>query len=192
MNCSRAALLLGGFLAFLPSAPARADTARYVGSQRCKACHLREYRSWQKTRMAKSFDLLRPGAAAESKRKATMEIQKDYTHEAKCLTCHTTGYGQPGGFTSVETTPDLAGVQCEECHGPGSEYLKEGGMTLQNKHYHRADLVKLGLIIPTQASCSAVCHNDRSPFRGKGYVFRFAEREKKGAHEIFPLRYKHD
>ncbi len=192
MSSFRAAVLLAGFLAVLPSAPARAAAPRYVGSRRCKVCHLKEYQSWQKTKMAMAFDLLRPGVAPEAKRKARLDIHADYSHDEKCLTCHTTGYGQPGGFVSIEKTPDLAGVQCEECHGPGSEYLKAGGMTNQNRHYRRADLVKLGLVIPGQASCSATCHNDHSPFRGRGYVFQFAEREEKGSHDLYALHYKHE
>jgi hypothetical protein len=183
------AFLLGGMM--LAAAFAYAATPTYVGSKRCKACHLREYRSWEKTRMARTFDLLRPGTAVEAKRKATMDLQKDYTHEPKCLACHVTGSGKPGGFVSFEKTPEMAGVQCEECHGPGSEYLKAGGMTFQNKHYKRADLVKLGLVVPNQGTCASVCHNERSPFRGPGYVFAFEEREAKGVHEIFTLKYKH-
>ena len=44
------------------------------------------------------------------------------THDSECLACHTTGYGEPSGFESIETTPDLVGVQCEACHGPGEAH----------------------------------------------------------------------
>jgi hypothetical protein len=67
--------------------------------------------------MAKSFDLLKPGVAAEAKTAHNLEPNKDYTADAECLSCHTTGYGQPGGFVSVAETPKLVGVQCEVCHG---------------------------------------------------------------------------
>ena len=41
----------------------------------------------------------------------------------KCYSCHTTGYGKPGGFTSVEETPELKNAGCEVCHGPGGTHV---------------------------------------------------------------------
>jgi predicted CXXCH cytochrome family protein len=39
-----------------------------------------------------------------------------------CLPCHTVGFGQPGGYVDQATTPHLAGVQCENCHGAAREH----------------------------------------------------------------------
>ena len=141
--------------------------------------------------MAKSFELLRAGVSSGAKTKAKLDPQKDYTHDEKCLGCHTTGYGKPGGFVSLEKTPDLVGVQCESCHGPGSEYLKEGAMTLKNKDYKRADLLKLGLVAISAETCTGQCHNTKSPFVGKDYVFNFEERRAQGTHAHAALRFQH-
>lgn len=39
-----------------------------------------------------------------------------------CLPCHTVGYGLPTGFVSASATPQLGGVQCENCHGPAANH----------------------------------------------------------------------
>jgi hypothetical protein len=36
----------------------------YVGSSKCKKCHIKQYNSWAETKMAKAFEGLKPGVAA--------------------------------------------------------------------------------------------------------------------------------
>ncbi len=45
----------------------------------------------------------------------------DQTNNA-CLPCHTVGYQLPSGFRNLAATPQLAGVQCENCHGPAANH----------------------------------------------------------------------
>jgi hypothetical protein len=165
--------------------------ASYVGAKKCRPCHLKEYTSWDKTRMAQSFELLKPGVKASEKKAAGLDPTADYTTDAKCLACHTTGYMKPGGFTNLSATPDLVGVQCESCHGPGSEYLAKDKMSLQNKEYKRADVIAAGLVIPQTDTCTSACHNEKSPFAKPGEVFDFDKRRAEGTHEHFPLKYSH-
>jgi hypothetical protein len=184
-------VLVGCAALILAAAPGFGDEHAYVGSNNCRKCHVKEYRSWQETQMAKTFETLKPGVRAEAKKAAGLDPDKDYTADAQCLKCHTTGYGKPGGFTSFEETPDLVGVGCEMCHGPGGTYLQDGYMTLQNKEYKKADLVAVGLVGEiTQAQCEG-CHNSESPFVGDDYVFDFEANKTQGTHEKFPLRYQH-
>lgn len=175
-------------LAFTPSA--NADPPAYVGAKKCKACHLKQYTTWSATKMSAAFQLLKPGVRAEAKKKVKYDPAKDYTHDAKCLPCHTTGYGKPGGFRSIEETPELAGVQCETCHGAHSEVLKV--MTIKNKNYKRSDVLAAGLQIPDETTCKGQCHNSKSPMVPPNYTFDYQTKKKQGTHEHIPLKYPHN
>lgn len=187
-------LVLAGCVAavlVVSAAGALAEEHAYVGSKKCKVCHMKEWKSWSETKMANSFENLKPGERAEQKTAAGLDPQKDYTADETCLRCHTTGYGKPGGFVDAASTPDLAGVGCEMCHGPGGTYTKSGYMTLKNKDYKKAELVAVGLTDTITESQCAVCHNSDSPFVGDDYVFDFEARKSQGTHEKFPLKNPH-
>jgi hypothetical protein len=84
--------------------------AAYVGSETCKGCHDAQYESFlANSKKAKSY-----GSIQKMQKKITPAEFKD------CLACHTTGYGEPGGFKSAEESPGLMNLGCEVCHGPGS------------------------------------------------------------------------
>ncbi len=142
--------------------------------------------------MAQAFGVLRPGERAEQKKAAGLDPAKDYTKDAQCLACHTVGYGKPGGFKDVETTPELAGVGCEMCHGPGGTYIERQYMSLQNAQYEKDQLIAVGLVGEIKAeTCTGTCHNNTSPFVGKDYVFDYAAKRDAGIHERFPLKNQH-
>lgn len=86
----------------------------YVGTDACKPCHEKEYSSYvqyaKKSQSYQSIVRLEKGLSVEDLK--------------KCYGCHTTGYGRPGGFTSIEETPDLKNAGCEVCHGPGGTHVK--------------------------------------------------------------------
>ena len=52
---------------------------------------------------------------------------------SSCLPCHTVGYGLPTGFSFTNKngvfsyTTNLAGVQCENCHGPAANHAASHG-----------------------------------------------------------------
>ncbi len=105
------------FLGLAPLPFAHGETvSSYVGKEVCKGCHEKEYKSFiaysKKNSSFKSIALRR--------KKLTDEEFKT------CLSCHTTGYGKPGGFKSEAETPDMKDLNCEACHGPGSEHAKSG------------------------------------------------------------------
>lgn len=195
-NLSRLLLLIPVVLVFSVPAPHSAQTEHeYIGSQKCKKCHIKETRSWAETPMAKAFDILKPGERAEAKTTAGLDPNKDYTTDPVCLPCHTVGYGKPGGFVDVATTPNHTGVGCESCHGAGGTYNQDQYMSLKNKNFNKAEIVALGLVDTiTEETCTAACHNDDNPTKGKGeYVFDFAtQNAEPSIHKIFPLKYQHE
>lgn len=167
------------FLALVLVSSANAKSPEYAGVEKCKRCHSRanlggeEYPIWEKSKHAKVMELLKPGVAVEAKKAAKVDPQKDYTKDEKCLKCHTTGWGKP-----AEAKADLLNVQCEACHGPGSEYRKTTIMSKkkwqEDAKGMRAKAVEAGMIMPpTEEQCKQ-CHNSDSPFYKE---FKFAERK---------------
>lgn len=164
---------------------------RFVGPGKCKECHEKQYASWKKTRMANSFNVLRPGEKAQEKRTAGLDPDMDYTHYETCLPCHTTGYGLVGGFVSIEKTPDMAGVTCEACHGHGGTYVGTV-MDPRNPTFKTSTAREAGLIYPPTETVCLGCHNARSPFVGMNYKFDFNKRVRLGTHEHYHLIYEHE
>ncbi len=104
-------------------------TPKYVGSDACKDCHKNEYDTFitfaRKSRSFESIERL--------KRVLSEEAIK------KCYSCHTTGYGKPGGFISPEKTPHTKNAGCEVCHGPGEFHVKTGGSSYIKRRMSIAD-----------------------------------------------------
>jgi hypothetical protein len=51
----------------------------------------------------------------------TLVVQRNET-KSECIGCHVVGFNQPGGFTSAAATPQFENVQCESCHGMGTQH----------------------------------------------------------------------
>jgi hypothetical protein len=92
---------------------------RFIGAETCKRCHQQQYDKWASSPHGHALASL--DKPVEGKPRS-----------ADCLKCHTTGYGGGGydpaqaGVTAASATPDLANVQCETCHGKGSEHTRTG------------------------------------------------------------------
>lgn len=112
---------------------ARAVTHTYVGIEPCKLCHEKQYKVWEASAHAKAFDVL------DAQEKT----------DPKCLSCHTTN-----------GTAAYPHVQCEACHGPGSDYSDMDTMKNFKKVWDA------GLNRHAADTC-VHCHNKKSPtFRG--------------------------
>jgi hypothetical protein len=91
------------------AAPMSGD--HYLGEKNCRRCHESEYTMTKSQAHAVAFETL-------------VKNQRDATPE--CLPCHVVGYGQAGGYSTKQATPDLVNVQCENCHGMGTKHPEQG------------------------------------------------------------------
>ncbi len=82
---------------------------RYVGNSKCRLCHRKFFIGRKKDPHDYAMKNL---------------VASGHENTNKCLPCHSTGYGVPTGFVSIEATPRLSNVQCEGCHGPGNIHVK--------------------------------------------------------------------
>ena len=106
-------LLLGSIFSSPATCPFRLYTCEalaeggpyYIGNRKCRLCHFEYFKEWEKDPHANAFTRL-----------GRMK------NNPYCLKCHTTGYREAQGFVSEKITPELRGVQCEACHGPGSTH----------------------------------------------------------------------
>ncbi len=195
-----AAGLFGSLSSTEPSAQAEEPAPAHVGAESCKKCHFKQQASWKKTGMAKTFESLKPDAAAEKKTAGGLDPKADYTKDPKCLKCHTTGYGSATGYPApaaagAACTPAEeeraklnAGVTCEACHGPGSLY---GPYKKDHPNFKFEEIAKLGAVMPTAETCMP-CHVKECPTMPKDYTFDFTKaKDSKEIHEHIPLKQKH-
>jgi hypothetical protein len=87
--------------------PSPPENQEYIGTKKCAACHFDQFVQWKKTKHSTAFNLL----------------PAKYQADAKCVKCHTTGFGHPTGYKTAADA-DFKGVSCESCHGPGSKHAE--------------------------------------------------------------------
>jgi predicted CXXCH cytochrome family protein len=126
-----------GILAFSASTPGETvaselegtkSPATYIGVDQCASCHSSQYTKWLNTGHGKDFtDFDYHGS--------TMNLFLRYSPDpaqflpGRCATCHVVGYNDTaqGGFDISQAynsthNSKFLGIQCENCHGPGSEH----------------------------------------------------------------------
>lgn len=116
----------------LSAANLLAEDAGYVGTKKCKMCHIKLHKSWQAMKHANAYGVL----------------QGDEQKDAECLACHTTGFNK-GGYDlakSAEENEKYKNVGCESCHGAGQAHIK-------------AKKVDKKAAIITKVTACSDCHN---------------------------------
>ena len=129
----------------------------YIGAKECAKCHEggalgSQYSSWLHTTHSESYKrLARPAAKMIVRRSGLRD--DDPQKSPVCLGCHATAWdAEPWEKDDDFRLED--GVQCEGCHGPGSEHASESVMR------DRAEAMKAGLIIPDEQDCMR-CHIEK-------------------------------
>ncbi len=151
-----------------------AKAYKYIGVKKCKMCHSssakgNQYGIWAESAHAKAFERLASPEAKELAVKAG--VSGNPQEAAQCVKCHITAYGEDASLLDSGFKKE-DGVQCESCHGAGSDYAPMSVMK------DRAKAIEEGMVIPTKEIC-VKCHNSESPnFKG----FDFDSYNKKIAH----------
>ncbi len=134
----------------------------YIGAEKCGMCHKsdkqgEQLKIWQGSKHANAFKTLQTEKAKEIAKGLGIE---DASKSEKCLVCHASGYNVEAKLLDKKFSVE-DGVQCETCHGPGSEYKSMKIMKDQ------AESVKNGLVVWANAAeiekMCVTCHNEKSP-----------------------------
>jgi len=128
----------------------------YVGAGVCGSCHDgmamgHQTSLWLLTKHAKAYASL---ATPEARKIALLSgVPQEPQDSAVCLGCHATA-SDTEDWEKDETFSLRDGVQCEKCHGPGSEYIDAKVMK------NRPAAIAKGREMPTIADC-AKCHREK-------------------------------
>ncbi len=178
--------------------PESKDKYAYIGSRKCKICHLKLYKSWAKTKMGRAFEILKPGQSVEAKKKHGLDPEKDYTQDKTCLECHVTGFGKKGGYKildraafknekaykrALKKSKNFHGVGCESCHGPGGDYNKVFKEINKSKRKYKVQELYAKGMWKKDIKVCVRCHNERSPTYDKKKPFDYEKEKDKGTHE---------
>lgn len=171
-----------GLLAFYPNTyNLNTDGNKYVGVKACVMCHKSEKQGeqqkiWENSDHANSYKSLLTAEADELAKAAGLETKA--VESEMCLKCHATAYNVDQALLDEKFKIE-DGIQCESCHGAGSNYKK---MKTMKDH---AASVAAGMTDyksdeDIEKQCKT-CHNPESPTYKE---FVFAEKWAKIAHPV--------
>ena len=90
--------------------PPKKGERSFVGNDACAECHEEAIAFWEKSKHAHAWETL-------------VDAKKQY--DLSCISCHVTGWGEPGGVCRVDKAAGREDVGCESCHGPGSQHVDD-------------------------------------------------------------------
>jgi len=111
------------------------DNSSFAGVEACASCHAPIVEKWRQSAHARAYQTL---------------VDADKSEDPSCVSCHVVGFYEQGGFVSIEHSPQLANVQCENCHGPRKEHVQNPFETRE-------------INPPNPATCTSCHHGNHSP-----------------------------
>jgi cytochrome c554/c'-like protein len=94
------------------------DKESYLGARACKTCHQETWAAYTESAHSKAFMSIR---------------SKGQSNEPECILCHSTGYRYKQGYSDERPYNKMVNVQCEACHGYGTEHSRDGKWLAQAK-----------------------------------------------------------
>lgn len=82
----------------------------FLTAEACRDCHATDFELWERSGHAHAMQTL---------------IDKKSEFNPQCVGCHVVAFQRANGFTDLKTTPQLANVQCEACHGAAARHVKD-------------------------------------------------------------------
>jgi 2',3'-cyclic-nucleotide 2'-phosphodiesterase (5'-nucleotidase family) len=94
------------------------DKETFLGDRACMSCHEDAWKVYTDSSHRSAFATIR---------------NKGQSFEPECLSCHTTGFQHKKGYSDEPPFNKLSNVQCEACHGYGSQHARDGKWVAQAK-----------------------------------------------------------
>jgi hypothetical protein len=132
----------------------------YIGADACATCHKtdkqgKQFDIWKKSKHSQAFATLQTEKADKIAKEKGFDTPAAKTEA--CLKCHVSGFNVDASLLEKKFKME-EGVQCETCHGPGSDYKNLKVMK------SREESVANGLIVHEKIEDYCIsCHNPESP-----------------------------
>lgn len=153
---------------------------KFVGSEVCAECHKNAWKVWKEGIDGNDPKHSHAYATLQAPPKRA-NVPRNFDPE--CLSCHVVGwnpqkyYPYDSGYMSLDATPKLINVGCENCHGPGAEHTDaENGVDEDMKEEEIERLRKQQILTLKDAEQKCLeCHDlDNSPgFQEEGAFDRY-------------------
>ena len=166
-----ASLILFVISLFSFSAILAQSKSTFIGAKKCGMCHKKDdggkqLKIWEGSKHSKAFKTLQTAKA--DKIAAEKGIKTKAAETPECLECHVTGSNLDAKMLEKSFNIEN-GVQCETCHGAGSEYKAKKVMEDHAKAVANG-LTEFKDDAAIKALC-VTCHNGKSP-TFKGFDFK--------------------